>query len=77
MPPSEAIIGTVSKQPSRSAPDDRHALGTMRERALRLPPARYDEADEIETECPMCTLELDGGEWVHERSRLRARHRTA
>ena len=44
---------------------------------VRLPPARYDEADEIETECPMCTLELDGGEWVHERSRLRARHRTA
>ena len=49
----------------------------MRERVLSLPPTRYDEADEIETECPMCALELDGGMWVHERSCPRARRRTA
>ena len=67
----------MTKRVSGPASDDRHAPGAMRERALRLPPSRYDQADEIETECPLCTLELDGGEWVHERSCLRARRRTA
>jgi hypothetical protein len=55
---------------------DHHAAPSSLPPLIRVPAGKCWPADEIETSCFACTLEFQGGQWVHERS-CPARRRTA
>jgi hypothetical protein len=54
---------------------DPHALPSMTDPHTRTPREVYLSPDEIETECPACTLEWRDGGWHHDRACLFAGRR--